>query len=87
MLGGVEDLDIGTHLQVASGGVAGAALVEPDGHRLVAVHPEQQVLEVEDEVGHVLFHPGEGGELVEGVVETHLGDGRARDGREQGAAE
>ena len=51
VLGGAEDLHVGGELQVAGGGVAGPALVEADGHRLVAVHPEQQVLQVEDEVG------------------------------------
>ena len=35
----------------------------------------------------VLFDAGQGGELVEGVVEADLGDRCARDGREQGAAQ
>ena len=84
---GAEDLDVGRDLEVAGGGVARAPLVEAHGHRLVAVHPEEEVLQVEDEVGDVLLHPRQGGELVEGVVEADLGDRRARDRRQQGAAE
>src|SRR5712692_2353807 len=33
------------------------------------------------------FTPGDDGEFVEGVVEAHLGDRRARDGGQQGPAE
>src|ERR1019366_6957058 len=55
--------------------------------RLVAVHAEQQVLQVHDEVGHILLHARQGRELVEGLVEADLGDGSPGDGREQGATE
>jgi hypothetical protein len=84
---GVEDLDVGGRLQVARDRVTRAALVEAERHRLVRVDPDQEVLQVQDDVGHVLLHPRQGGELVEGVVEAHLGDGRAGDGREQRSPE
>ena len=87
VLVGVEHLDVRGDLQVAGGGIARPPLVEADGHRLLAVHPEQDVLQVQDEVGDVLLDPGEGGELVEGVVEADLGDGGPGDRRQQGAPE
>ena len=84
---GVEDLDVGRGLQVGGRGVAGAPLVEAQGDRLVGVHPDQEVLQVQDDVGDVLFHPGQGRELVQGLVEAHLGHRRARDRGEQGPAQ
>ena len=83
----VEDLDIGRQLQVRRRGVSRAADVESQGHRLVGVHPDQQVLEVQDDVGDVLLHPGERRELVQRLVEAELGHGPAWDGREQRAPE
>ena len=84
---GVEDLDVGRGLDVARRDVVGPALVEAQGHGLVGLAPQHEVLEVEDEVGDVLLDPGDDVELVEGLVEPDLGDGRAGDGREQGAAQ
>ena len=84
---GVEDLDVGGHLEVARGCVSRAAHVEAERHRLVGVHPDQQVLEVEDDVGDVLLDPRQRGELVQRFVKTQLGHGAARNGREQGAAQ
>ena len=81
----VEDLDVGMGLDVARHHVGGAAGVEPQRHRLVAHHDQHQVLEVQDDVGHVLGHAADGGELVQGAVEADLGDGRARDRRQQRA--
>ena len=74
-------------MQVAGGGVAGSALVEADGHRLFAVHPEQQVLQVEDQVGDVFLDARKGGELVQCVVEADLGDRGTGDRRQQRAPE
>ncbi len=84
---GVEDLDVGRGLQVGRRGVARPALVEAQGDRLVGVHPDQQVLEVQDDVGDVLLHAGQGGELVQRLVEAHLGHRRAGNRGEQGAAQ
>ena len=74
-------------LQVAGRGVGRAAHVEAQGHRLVGVHPDQQVLEVQDDVGDVLLHAGQRGELVQRLVEAELGHGAAGDGRQQRAAQ
>ena len=52
-----------------------------------AMQREHEVLEVQDDVGDVLLDARDGVELVEGVVEAHLGDGRAGDRRQQRAAQ
>src|SRR5439155_18084319 len=57
------------------------------GYGLVRVDAQHQVLVVEDDVGDVFLDPGDGGELVQGVVEAQLGDGRAGDRRQQSAAQ
>src|SRR5690606_27734091 len=74
---GVEDLDVGAGLDVAGGDVLRALHVEAQRDRLVGVHPQDEVLQVEDDVGRVLGDAGDRVELVEGVVEPHLGDGGA----------
>ena len=84
---GVEDLDVGRQLQVRCRGVSRATDVEAQGHRLVGVHPDEQVLEVQDDVGDVLLDPGQRRELVQRLVEAELGHGTAGDGREQRAPE
>src|SRR5205085_11610757 len=48
---------------------------------------QYEVLEVEDDVGDVFLDAGNRVELVEGVVEAHGGDRRARDRGQEGAAE
>src|SRR5690606_36018594 len=83
----VEDLDVGVRLDVAGGDLSGALRVEAERHGLVAVADEDEILQVEDDVGDVLGDPGDRGELVQGVVEAELRDGRPGDGRQQGAAQ
>ena len=63
----------------------GALHVEAQLHRLVGVHDEDEVLEVEQDVGGVLGDALDGGELVELGVEPDVGDGGTGDGRQQGA--
>ena len=84
---GVEDLDVGGGLDVAGGDLARAALVEAQRDRLLGRAREHEVLEVEDEVGDVFLHARDDVELVERVVEAHLGDRGAGDRREQRAAQ
>ena len=48
---------------------------------------DHDVLQVQDDVGDVLGDAGDGVELVERVVEAHLGDGGAGDRRQQRAPE
>src|SRR5207245_7929610 len=85
--GGVEDLDIRRGANVSGGRVARAADVEPQRHRLVGGHPQDEVLQVEDDVGDILFHALQGRELVERLVEPNLRDGGAGDRRQQRAAQ
>src|SRR5690606_26502671 len=84
---GVEDVDVAVGVDVLGGDVIKALLVEAQGDRLVAVADEDQVLQVEDDVGDVLGDPGDRVELVERVVEAQLGDRRAGDGRQERAAQ
>src|SRR5579875_2488773 len=83
----VEDLDVAGLGDVAGGDRGRPPHVEAEGDRLVRGDPKDDVLQVEDDVGHVLLDTGEARELVERLVEAHLGDGRARDGRQQRAAQ
>ena len=84
---GVEDLDVGGGLDVAGEDVARAALVEAQRHGLLRGAAEDDVLDVQDEVGDVLLDTRDGVELVEGLVEPDLGDGGTRDRRQQRPAE
>ena len=84
---GVEDLDVGVGLQVGGGDLGRALDVEAQRHGLVAVADDDEVLEVQDDVGDVLDDAADGVELVERLVEADLGDGGAGDRREQHAAE
>jgi hypothetical protein len=84
---GVEDLDVGADLQVLGGHLGRAAHVEAHGDGLVAVADDDEVLQVEDDVGDVLDDPTDGVELMQRLVEADLGDGGAGDRRQQDAAE
>ena len=83
VLAWAQHLDVSTQLQVASRSGACALLVEADGHRLVAVDLEQEVLQVQDDVGDILLDARQGRELVEGLIEPHLSDGSTRDRRKK----
>ena len=80
----VQDLDLRRQLDVAGGDVGRSADVEADHDRLLGAGREHDVLQVQDDVGDVLGHAGDGVELVEGVIEAHRGDGCPRDRRQQG---
>jgi hypothetical protein len=81
----VEHLDVRRGLNVGGGDVAGTALVDPQRDGLFRFAPEHEVLEVQDEVGDVLLHPGDHVELVQRLVEADLAHGGAWDRREQSA--
>jgi len=66
---------------------SGALGVDSQGDRIVGLARQDDVLEVEDDVGDVLGDTGDGVELVEGLVEPDHCDRRAGHGGEQGAAE
>ena len=84
---GVEDLDVRILLEVGGGDDTGALLLEVEGLRPAAVQLERDLLEVEDDVRHVLDDALEGRELVENAFDADGGDGRSLDRGEQDAAE
>src|SRR3989440_7578146 len=83
----VQDLEVGRSLDVAGRDRAGARLgdVHLDLGRL-AVQAADQVLQVEDDVGHVLAHARKRGELVRDPLDLHRGDRGALERREEDAA-
>jgi hypothetical protein len=49
------------------------------------LHDQGDFLDVEDDVGHVLPHPGDGGELMQHAVDLHRGDRRTLERRQKHA--
>jgi hypothetical protein len=80
---GIEDLDIGGELQIPGRHVPRTTLIAPERDGVIGVHAQDDVLQVQDDVGDIFLDAGKGGELVEGVVEPHLGHRRPRDRRQQ----
>ena len=85
---GVEDLDAGGQVDVLGGDLAGPG---HDERRLdlagVGVHPADDALEVEDDVGDVLLDALDRRELVRHALDAHARDGRAGERGEQYAAQ
>ena len=84
----VEDLDAGGQVDVLGGDLAGAG---DDQRRLdlgrVGVHPADDALEVEDDVGDVLLDAPDRRELVRDALDPHAGDRRAGQRGEQHTAQ
>ncbi len=78
---GVEDLDAGRQVDVLGGDLTGPG---DDQRRLdlarVGVHPADDALEVQDDVGHVLLDALNGRELVRDALDAHARDGCACEG-------
>ena len=83
---GIEDLDVGAGLDVAGLGHARAFLLQHHALHALGMLAERDLLDVEDDVGHVLAHAGDRGELVQHAVDMHRGDGRALKRGQQHAA-
>ena len=79
--------DAGRRRDVRSGDLARALLAQVHRHGLVVLGRDDQILQVQDQLGHVLLDAGHGGELVQHAVDANAGDARARDGRQQRAAQ
>lgn len=84
---GVHDLHVGHGKEVPRLHLLGALGLEEEGHGLEAgvQEPDHQLLEVEDDLHHVLLDPGDGGELVEDVLNVDAGDRGPRDGGKEDA--
>lgn len=72
---------------VSSGDEAGTLLAQVHHDRLVVLRGDDQLLDVEDEVGDVLLDARHGGELVQDTVDPDAGDSSAGDRGEERTAE
>ena len=84
----VEDLEVGRRLDV--GGRHGALAARRQPHldlRRLAVQDADDLLEVEDDVRHVLAYARQRRELVRDALDLHRGHGGALERREQHAAQ
>jgi hypothetical protein len=77
----------GRRHDVSRGDLTGTLLAQVHRHRFILLGADHELLEVEDDLGNVLFHAGDRGELVQHAVDADAGDRSARDGREQRAAQ
>ena len=84
---GLWTVDAGRRRDVGGGDLAGALLAQVHDDRLVALGADDEFLEVQDDVGDVFLDALDGRELVQHAVDADAGDRRARDGRQQGAAQ
>ena len=84
---GVEDLHVVDDLNVARQNRAGTGLLQDHALGAIALHLDPDVLDVEDDVGHILAHAGDRGELMEHAVDLDGGDGRALKRGEEHAAQ
>ena len=83
----VDDVHVGVAHHVGAGDVALLLDVDAQDGRLVALHADAELLDVEDDVGDVLEHAVHRAELVEDVLELDRGDGGSFERGEQDAAQ
>ena len=75
----VENLDVGSRHDVTCGDLGRTLYVDAKRHGFVTVHPKDEVLEVQNDVGDVFGNTLDGVEFMECLVEPHLSDGCAGD--------
>ena len=80
---GVHDVDIMAGLDRAGTDFAGSAGAQPHALGAIAIHPQIDGLDVEDDVGHVLEYAGERREFVQYALDLHRGDRRTLQRRHQ----
>ena len=73
----VQDINAGDLRDIPGGDDLGALGADGQAPRPLHLHADGNALEVQDDVGHVLAHPGHGGKLVKDVVDLNAGDGGA----------
>src|SRR5690606_14140106 len=76
--------DARRRLNVPRGDVARTLLAQVHADRLVVLGADAQLLDVQDELDHVLLDAGDRGELVQYAVNLDAGDRRTRNRAEQG---
>ena len=84
---GVEDLHVADGVDVARRDGAGAGLAKRHALRAVALHPDGDRLDVEDDVRHVLADARDRRELVQHAVDVHRRHRRALKRRQEHAAQ
>jgi hypothetical protein len=84
---GVVDLDTGRSRDVGSRHLAGALLAQVRGDRLIVLARDDELLDVQDDLGDILLDARDGAELVEHTVDADARDSSARDRRQEGATE
>ena len=83
----IEDLHLAVGLDVAGGDFALTAGFNIDRFHALGVELGNDALHVEDDLGDVLLHSGNGGKLVLHAGDLNGGNRRAGQGREQDAAQ
>ena len=83
---GVVHLDTRGRRDVGRGDVAGALLAQVHDDRLVVLAGDDELLDVQDDLGDVFLDAGHCRELVQHAFDADAGDGCAGDRRQQGAA-
>jgi hypothetical protein len=81
---GVVHLDTSRRRDVRRGDRTRALLAQVHHHGLVVLGGDDQLLEVQDDVGDVFPDPGDRGELVQHALDPNRRDRRAGDGGQQG---
>jgi len=81
------NLDTRWNLNVGCGDGTGSGLGQVSNYGGVVLRGDNEVLDVQDYLNNVLFHTGDGGELVANALNSDVGDRCAWNRGEQGAAE
>ena len=84
---GVEDCDVAGDADVAGIDTPGPCFCRVMRFGPSPLHLDRDVLDVEDDVGHVLAHAGDRGEFMQHAVDMNRGDGRALQRGQQDAAQ
>ena len=70
----IQHLHLAIGLDVAGRHLAGAGRLDKDGLGALAMQLGQQVLDVQNDLRHVLFHTGNGGKLMKNPVDLDGGN-------------
>ena len=84
---GVVHLNAGGRRDVGGRDLTGTLLAQVHRNRLVVLGRDDELLQVQDDVGDVLDDPGDGRELVQHTLDPDAGDSGTGDRGEQGTAD
>ncbi len=84
---GVVDLDAGGSGDVGRGDLTGTRLAQVRRDGLIALARDDELLDVQDDLGDILLDTGNGAELVEDAVDADARDGRTGDRRQEAATQ